>query len=346
VTLQDLLDAYRNANVLAFLHVIREGESSQDDSAYRMLVFGGFFDSFADHPRIHKDLVTHEVVPDWRNHPGKTSSAAGAPQITETTWDSVAKEYGFADFSPQCQDLAAIALIARRGALSDVIAGRLYAAIRKLTQEWTSLAIPKRQEAAAQVFLEYGGSLDQPASTQAAQPKEVKPMGFIPILLQMIPSLISVFGSANDSEVAKRNQAAAVLVANTVKDAVGASGIGEAIDRMQSDPAALQAATDAVHELLPQLLEGGGGGIEGARKFATDHENSRYGRILEVVSYSALLFLLIANGLAFAIGWFKDDWGRIEAVIQADIGVALMVFGFFVGSSLSSKRKDEARGVQ
>jgi hypothetical protein len=50
--------------------------------------------------------------------------------------------------------------------------------------------------------------------------------------------------------------------------------------------------------------------------------------------------------MAFAIGWFKEDWGRMEAVIQADIGVALMVFGYFLGSSISSKRKDEAKGVQ
>jgi hypothetical protein len=100
------------------------------------------------------------------------------------------------------------------------------------------------------------------------------------------------------------------------------------------------------HARDPAATAGRGRGIQEARKFAADHENSRYGRILEVVSYAALVFLGVANGMAFAVGWFKEDWGRLEAVIQADIGVALMVFGFFVGSSLSSKRKDEKQGVQ
>lgn len=169
-------------------------------------------------------------------------------------------------------------------------------------------------------------------------------LAFLPEILKLIPALGPLFSSG--SEVANRNLAAATVVGDTLVKATSALNLQDAVEKMQTDKEVLATAQEAIHELLPQLMEGGGGGIDGARKFAADHENSRYGRILEVVTYAALTFLLIANSLAFAIGWFKDDWSRLEAVIQADIGVALMAFSFFLGSSLSSKRKDEARGVQ
>lgn len=342
MTLQRLLDAYNTPNVAAFLRVIRNSESSQDDSAYTVLWGGDHFESFADHPRKHFPLPG-----------GQTTSAAGAYQITETTWNGLVRQFAFTDFSPPNQDLAAIALIAGRGALDDVTAGRLYAAIRRLTQEWTSLAIAKRQEEAGAVFAQYGGTLAEetqaPKSLMAnpiATP-QVKPMGvfaaLLPSIIQLIPALGSLFGSG--SEVQQRNVAAAKVVGDALVTATNAVNVQDAVDKMQSDKDALQAATDAIHELLPQLMDVGGG-IESARKFAADHENNRYGRILEVVTYSALLFLLLANAETFAAAVLKDDYSQIAAVIQADIGVGLMAFGFFLGSSLSSKRKDERQGVQ
>ena len=41
-----------NPNVQAFLRVIRAGETSQDDVAYRMMFGGGLFDDFSRHPNI------------------------------------------------------------------------------------------------------------------------------------------------------------------------------------------------------------------------------------------------------------------------------------------------------
>src|SRR5690606_23480525 len=56
-----------------------------------------------------------------------------------STWNNLAKRYGFRDFSPQAQDLGAIALIAGRGALDDVLKGNWQAAIQKTGKEWASL---------------------------------------------------------------------------------------------------------------------------------------------------------------------------------------------------------------
>lgn len=141
-----------NPNVRAMMRVIRQGESSQDDSiAYRMIIGGKLFSSFADHPRIFGT---------------PTSTAAGAYQITKTTWDEVRAKMGLPDFSPASQDMAALGRIAYRGALPAVLAGDLDAAIKKLRLEWTSLPGAAENNSAAGgiakargVFVAWGGSL-------------------------------------------------------------------------------------------------------------------------------------------------------------------------------------------
>jgi muramidase (phage lysozyme) len=116
-------------NVRAFLKLIRKGESGLGQDAYRMIVGGGYFNGFADHPRIKRDV----------------SSAAGAYQITATTWDDLRKTYPLPDFSPASQDAAAVVLIKRRRALADVVDGKWESAIYKLRNEWTSLPGAKEQ---------------------------------------------------------------------------------------------------------------------------------------------------------------------------------------------------------
>lgn len=117
-----------NKNLQAFLAMIRTGEGTADDGGYSRLFGGGSFDSYADHPR--------QMVTRW----GLTSSAAGAYQILSRTWDDLKNSgHSLPDFSPANQDKAAIALIKRRGALADVLAGRFLAAIKKCNKEWASL---------------------------------------------------------------------------------------------------------------------------------------------------------------------------------------------------------------
>lgn len=114
-----------NRNLRAFLAAIRYAEGTAGERGYRMLFGGALFDSFADHPRRVVRLS------------GYVTTAAGAYQILESTWDDI--RAGLPDFSPASQDEAAARLIRRRGALSDVYAGRFEAAIRKCAKEWASL---------------------------------------------------------------------------------------------------------------------------------------------------------------------------------------------------------------
>lgn len=116
-------------NVAAFLMTIRVSEGTSGSDGYSILVGGGHFDSFADHPRR---LVYIPSI-------GKNSSAAGAYQILRKTWDGVRAKLGLADFTPASQDRAAVELIRQRGALADVRAGRFAAAVEKCKKEWTIL---------------------------------------------------------------------------------------------------------------------------------------------------------------------------------------------------------------
>lgn len=121
----------QNANLQAFLRMIRYAEGTASANGYRMLFGGRLFEGYADHPRI---AVTAKSG-------GKsiTSTAAGAYQILARTWDAFKAQAGVSDFSPASQDRVAVMLIRSRGALGDVYAGRLEDAVRKCAREWASL---------------------------------------------------------------------------------------------------------------------------------------------------------------------------------------------------------------
>jgi muramidase (phage lysozyme) len=80
----------------AFLDAIAEVESNND---YNVIVGGGKFDDMSDHPR--KVGVRTEYG---------NSTAAGAFQITASTWDSLQNTVKFPDFSPKSQKVAAMML--------------------------------------------------------------------------------------------------------------------------------------------------------------------------------------------------------------------------------------------
>jgi muramidase (phage lysozyme) len=119
--------ALGSPNTRAFLDMIAFAEGTDGPDGYRMLFGGGLFDSFADHPRL--------VV----RRSGYASSAAGRYQILRRTWDDVQRVLKLPDFSPGSQDVAAVFLLRRRGALSHVLAGRFDRAVDASRKEWASL---------------------------------------------------------------------------------------------------------------------------------------------------------------------------------------------------------------
>ena len=347
-----LEEVVNNKNVQAFLRVIREGETSQTDEAYRTIFGGGQFASFVDHPRI---VVTKGQY---------TSSAAGAYQFLSRTWDGLVKQYGFTDFSPKTQDLAAVALILGRKALADVIEGRLEQAIKKCALEWASLPFspygqPTKTLAQAKaVYEKYGGvytsSVEQeqeelPKVSEAAlveTKKESKKMSpFIPIaleaLVQVIPKLGQLFGSG--SEVSNRNAKAAEVVVNIAKEAVNAANEQELVEQVKSSPEAAKAVQTAVQENWFQIVEVGGGIVE-ARKAALEMQKAgtplwKNPAFVITILLMIPAYAVIASVISLIPGvtWSADTQ---MLVVGLSTNIVAGIMGFWLGSSFGSQRKD------
>lgn len=132
-------------NLAAFLAAIRraEGTASAVDPYRVCFGYSHTIADLSDHPAITGEWVGQRL-PDAMCQragfgPGCVSSAAGAYQLIKGTWRQVRDALGLADFSPLSQDMAAIELIRRRGALADAQGGRFAAAVRKCRNEWASL---------------------------------------------------------------------------------------------------------------------------------------------------------------------------------------------------------------
>lgn len=162
----------------------------------------------------------------------------------------------------------------------------------------------------------------------------------LPAIIEAIPKLGRVFGSG--SAVAERNLKAAELVAETVKAATGAATEQEAVQRLQSDPAAVQAATRAIDGIWFQLTEAGGGGIDGARK--ADQSAQATGDIRKSPSFwialllLPLVYMLVASliGLVGTATWSDDvRAGLAGSLISAIIGGLV---GYYYGTTTSRNR--------
>lgn len=88
--------------------------------------------------REFTDTSTHpleEPIEAW----GHKSTAAGAYQILNGTWNQAKKEGVASDFTPDSQDKIAIWIIQRSGAARYVLDGKVEEAIACLRLQWTSL---------------------------------------------------------------------------------------------------------------------------------------------------------------------------------------------------------------
>ena len=123
-------------NVLAFLDLIAwaegtdNGRQPTNDDGYDVVVGGGLFHSYDDHPRQLIDLPSL----------GIKSTAAGRYQILSRYWDHYRASLALAGgFTPENQDRIALQLIRECRALDDIKAGRIEQAIHKCRSRWASL---------------------------------------------------------------------------------------------------------------------------------------------------------------------------------------------------------------
>ena len=122
-------------NLVAFLDTIAYSEGTDKpgqltkDRGYDVLVGGGLFTGYTDHPRKLVDLPRL----------GIKSTAAGRYQILARYYDVYKAQLGLPDFSPASQDKIAVQLIRECKALDDIDTGRITEALRKCRSRWASL---------------------------------------------------------------------------------------------------------------------------------------------------------------------------------------------------------------
>lgn len=365
MTRADLRAALAHPNVAAFLRVIREGESRQTDEGYRLENDG------TKTGRLLPECPVDHPSKGLKSPPGR---AFGAYQFLASTWAGLVKRYGFEDMSPGCQNEGAVALIAGRGALDEVMAGDIERAFYLLEDEWTSLPGGAEENAATdrarETFLKWGGTLAGAADPDAWQKHEhygetvtestTRPIpsadeqeaNMAPLILpllqvaaQFLPQLAEKFGSG--SEVANRNLAAGKVLADAITTATNSPNLQAAVEKMAAgDGEAVKAAKVAVSQAWPDLFEIGGG-IAAARKAADAYASAEWWRMFAVpqtwIAFLLLGLVYIAMGNVTGLFGFQGWTPELRSnVVFAIVGVAIgSVSGYYFGTSQGSQRKTD-----
>lgn len=367
---QPLLDAYNSDNMQAFIWALRFGEGTQAADGFQIMFGGERFQDFSDHPRR---VITKTMK-------GKTysSSAAGVGQFLVKTWDGLVKQYGFEDFSPKNQLLGIIALIKGRGALGDVLEGRISDAVRKCNREWASLpGSPYGQPVVTmeEFMREYQEGLDNLSGTHWEEPAEVLPepsrpapdpvvpvtpappqkgktmnpflLAVMPTLLDLVPKLGKIFGSG--SEVAERNVKAAEIIVNTAKEAIGARNEQELVDMVRADPEAATAVRSAIEREWFKLEEVGGG-IAAARASAEKYALPGGPDFKKNPAFwISLLFLVMPQAILVDMLFVHPDSYDVSLrtqIITAVLALLSIVGAFWLGTNFTTTQKNGEPGKQ
>ncbi len=125
-------------NQRAFLDMLSKSEGTSTSKAtkndgYDVIVSG------VDGAHIFTDYSTHPNKLITVNKAGLKSTAAGRYQLLYRYYVAYKKQLGLPDFSPVSQDRIALEQIKEQGAIADIEAGRIQAAINKCSNIWASL---------------------------------------------------------------------------------------------------------------------------------------------------------------------------------------------------------------
>lgn len=181
----------------------------------------------------------------------------------------------------------------------------------------------------------------QIAASPQSIPVEAQPMtpfiaAALPALVQTIPELIRSFG---DGQVTERNAKAAEAVLQVVQTATGTPNAQAAVEAVQNDPAAREAATQALErEHWFESTEAGGGGIAGAREFnlrVSDGDPLR----MPALWISVLLLVpvyAVVGAVIFGENWSAEVRIQVVTAVLATMGI---VGAFWLGSSFAKRER-------
>lgn len=129
-TRQELQRILNDPNARKMLDILAKAEGVKH--GYNTIFGNERFNDLSRHPNVLKSFTQTDGVKNG-------TTAAGRYQFLKRTWDGLSKQYGLNDFSPQNQDIGALALMAQKGALDNVLQGDFSGAVKKLGGTWASL---------------------------------------------------------------------------------------------------------------------------------------------------------------------------------------------------------------
>ena len=233
-----LLGLIDDPNVRTMLDLIAASEGVAHD--YNTGFGNTVLEALEDHPR---ELKGFAETTGRRN----LTSAAGRYQFLAGTWDDVAPRIGASDFMPENQDLGAIYLMQRRGALDAVLEGDFSTAISKLGREWASLpsspyAQPKRSQEFVDDFLTSRNAERTAPEPSGAPDVASTPLGGIAELLRNPANIEEELAARVRDLFAQRTSESEQQVQTEPEPEVPPAI--EAITQMQSDARALPEPED------------------------------------------------------------------------------------------------------
>jgi lysozyme len=178
------------------------------------------------------------------------------------------------------------------------------------------------------------------AATDTSTPME-KPVlpvlgALLPTIIGMIPQLTKVF--TDGTSVTDRNIVVAQKVGELIVDATQATNLQDAVETMQRDPEALQAAAAAVQSQMYDLVEAGGGGIAGARAFLASSDGKFF--YSPAFWVTVLLMPLLYGTVWIALTSESGFSNEVRAAIASAVvtGILGAVVGFWLGSSFTTSK--------
>jgi lysozyme len=175
-------------------------------------------------------------------------------------------------------------------------------------------------------------------SQEAGMPIPALVTALLPSVVAAIPRLAAIF--KNGSEVAERNVAAASAVLDIVTQATGSVNAQAAVEKLQTDPAAVAAATKAVESNWFTLAPADGGGIAGARQ--ADAAMSGNDMIHSPSFWVAIALLpLVYMIVGSVVGLFGTPWSEDvrSAIANGVVGMVIgALAGYYFGQTTSRNR--------
>jgi lysozyme len=202
----------------------------------------------------------------------------------------------------------------------------------------------KRRAAERDLFLSADSAPQHAVGLLAAtdiptpEDKPVLPVlaALLPTIIGMIPQLTKVF--TDGTSVTDRNVVVAQKVGELIVDATNSTNLQQAVETMQKDPEALQAAAAAVQAQIYELIEAGGGGISGARAFAASADGKFFysPAFWVTVLLMPLLYGTVWIALTSADGFSNEVRAAIASAVVT--GILGAVVGFWLGSSFTTSK--------